>query len=158
MSTQLSFTKQEQGARSRFRELLTQAESTEDVKKFFYQTVRDLLVDVCDSLPVFNIPDVQLDLSRGEGYSLSDRLMDKADLSNLMHGSDLDDILRRLSKETHGTVTTNWKRIRPGASRRSSPFRAVDPSIPRGHPCLPGRCRTAFSLEIRLVYSLAIRV
>jgi hypothetical protein len=98
MSTQLSFTKQEQRARSRFRELLTQAESTEDVKKFFYQTVRDLLVDVCDSLPVFNIPDVQLDLSRGEGYSLSDRLMDEADLSNLMHGSDLDDILRRLSK------------------------------------------------------------
>ena len=98
MSTQLSFTKQEQGARSRFRELLTQAESTEDVKKFFYQTVRDLLVDVCDSLPVFNIPDVQLDLSRGEGYSLSDRLMDEADLSNLMHGSDLDDILRRLSE------------------------------------------------------------
>ncbi|MEF2229695.1 MAG: hypothetical protein V3571_02100 [Pseudodesulfovibrio sp.] len=105
MSTQLSFTKQEQGARSRFRELLTQAESTEDVKKFFYQTVRDLLVDVCGTLPAFNIQDVQLDLDQGEGYMLSDRLMGEADLSDLMHGSDLDDILGRLSKNA-------WNRYR----------------------------------------------
>ncbi|XXJ20337.1 hypothetical protein ACR42D_12540 [Desulfovibrio caledoniensis] len=105
MSTQLSFTKQEQGARSRFRELLTQAESTEDVKKFFYQTVRDLLMDVCGTLPAFNIQDVQLDLDQGEGYTLSDRLMNEADLSNLMHGSDLDDILGRLSKNA-------WNRYR----------------------------------------------
>lgn len=105
MSTQLSFTKQEQGARSRFRELLTQAESTEDVKKFFYQTVRDLLMDICGTLPAFNIQDVQLDLDQGEGYMLSDRLMGEADLSDLMHGSDLDDILGRLSKNA-------WNRYR----------------------------------------------
>lgn len=43
-------------------------------------------MDVCGALPVFNIQDVRLDLDRGEGYKLSDRLMNEADLSNLMHG------------------------------------------------------------------------
>lgn len=99
MTLQLSFSKQEQEARSHFREMMTQAESTEDVKKFFYQTVRDLLVDICDTLPVFNIQDVQLDLDQGEGYRLSDVLMDEAGLSGIMQGSDLDAILGRFSEK-----------------------------------------------------------
>lgn len=102
MTTQLSFTKQEQGARSRFREMMTQAESTEDVKKFFYQTVRDLLTEICDTLPAFNIQDVQLDLDRGEGYRLSDGLMKDGGLGSLMQGSDLDDILGRLARNAWG--------------------------------------------------------
>jgi hypothetical protein len=77
--------------------MMTQAESTEDVKKFFYQTVRDLLVDICDTLPVFNIQDIQLDFEQGEGYRLSDSLMDGAGLRSLMKDSDLDAILDRLS-------------------------------------------------------------
>ena len=98
MTVQFSFSAQEQEIRSRFRELMTQAESTEDVKKFFYQTVRDLLVDICDTLPVFNIQDVQLDLERGEGYRLSESLLNGAGLRDLMQKSDLDAILGRLSE------------------------------------------------------------
>lgn len=98
MTKQLSFTKQEQEVRSRFRELMTHAESTEDVKKFFYQTVRDLLVDICDTQPFINIQDIQLDLERGEGYKLSENLMKEANLTSLMKESDLDDILGRLSQ------------------------------------------------------------
>ncbi|MBU1003150.1 MAG: hypothetical protein KKE73_11600 [Proteobacteria bacterium] len=98
MTVQLSFSAQEQEFRSRFRGMMTQAESTEDVKKFFYQTVRDLLADICDTLPVFNIQDIQLDLEQGEGYRLSDGLMDGAGLRDLMQKSDLDAILSRLSE------------------------------------------------------------
>ena len=98
MTTQRSFSAQEQEFRSRFREMMVQAESTEDVKKFFYQTVRDMLVDICDTLPVFNIQDIQLDLERGEGYRLSDSLMDGAELRDLMQESDLDAIFGRFSE------------------------------------------------------------
>ena len=105
MTVQLSFSKQEQGARSRFRELMSQAESTEDVKKFFYQTVRDLLVDICDALPDFNIQDVQLDLDQGKGYRLSDSLLDGAGLRDKMQNSDLDAILDRLASNA-------WNRFR----------------------------------------------
>ena len=97
MTDQLSFSAQEQTARSRFREMMAQAESTEDVKKFFYQMVRDLLTDICDTLPDVNIQDIQLDLGRGEGYQLSDTLMEGAGLRELMRDSDLDSILDRLS-------------------------------------------------------------
>lgn len=99
MTVQLSFSAQEQKIRSSFREMMTLAESTEDVKKFFYQTVRDLLVDICDTLPVFNIQDIQLDFEQGEGYRLSDSLMDGASLRNLMQDSDLGAILDRLSEK-----------------------------------------------------------
>lgn len=98
MTVQLSFNAQEQEVRSRFREMMAQAESTEDVKKFFYQTVRDLLVDICDTLPVFNIQDIQLDLEQDEGYRLSDSLMEGAGLHDLMQNSDLDVIIGRLSE------------------------------------------------------------
>ncbi len=98
MTVQRSFSAQEQEIRSRFREMMAQAESTEDIKKFFYQTVRDLLVDICETLPVFNIQDIQLDLEQGEGYRLSNNLMDGAGLRVLMQESDLNNILDRLSK------------------------------------------------------------
>ncbi len=106
MTDQSSFSKQEHEVRSHFRELMDQAESTEDVKKFFYQTVRDLLKEICDTLPDFiNIQDVQLDLDQGEGYRLSDNLRDEAGLRDLMHNSDLDAILNRLSEKA-------WNRYR----------------------------------------------
>ncbi|SMF41879.1 hypothetical protein [Desulfovibrio gilichinskyi] len=98
MTVQRSFSAQEQEFRSSFREMMVQAESTEDVKKFFYQTVRDLLVDICETLPDFNIPDIQLDLEKDEGYLLSDSLMEGAGLRELMQESDLDAILGRLSE------------------------------------------------------------
>lgn len=106
MTFQRSFSKQEQEIRSHFRELLSKAESVEDVKKFLYQTVRDLLKSICDSIPEdINFPDVQLNLEQGNGYLLSDRLMDGAGLHLLMQESDLDAILHRLSEQA-------WNRYR----------------------------------------------
>ena len=103
MTYQLSFSKQEQEIRKLFRDLLSKAESMEDVKKFFYQTVRDLLKDICDPMPEdVAIHDIQLDLDRGEGYLLSDSLMDGAKLRPLMQDSDLDVILERLSEHAWG--------------------------------------------------------
>lgn len=86
--------------------MLSKAESTEDVKKFYYQTVRDLLKEICDLLPEdVEIQDIQLNLDRGEGYLLSDNLMDGARLRPLMQDSDLDVILERLSEHA-------WSRYR----------------------------------------------
>ena len=103
MTVQLSFSAQEQEIRSHFREMMDRAESTEDVKKFFYQTVRELLADICDTLPELNIQDIQLDLKRGEGYHLSAPVAEA--LESLMHGSDLNNILDRLAEKA-------WNRYR----------------------------------------------
>lgn len=121
MTEQLSFNSQEQEARSHFREMMAQAESTEDVKKFFYQTVRDLLKGVCDTLPVCNIQDIQLDLKKGKGYHISESLMDGAGLPDLMQRSDLDAILTRLADKA-------WNRYRHLEKNHSKTEQKIYPS------------------------------
>jgi hypothetical protein len=106
MTKQLSFTKQEHEIRPEFREMLDQAESVEDVKKFFFQTVRKLLSEITDKdWDIEFHRDVKLDLERGEGWVFSDRLLDQNGLRQLMDDSDLDNILDRLAEKA-------WNRYR----------------------------------------------
>ncbi|TVM16278.1 hypothetical protein DPQ33_13240 [Oceanidesulfovibrio indonesiensis] len=106
MTKQLSFTKQEHEIRPEFREMLDQAESVEDVKKFFFQVVRNLLSEITDKdWDIEFHRDVQLDLERGEGWVFSDRLLDQNGLRQLLDDSDLDNILDRLAEKA-------WNRYR----------------------------------------------
>ncbi|MFW5733788.1 MAG: hypothetical protein ACOCWR_01895 [Oceanidesulfovibrio sp.] len=106
MTKQLSFSKQENQIRPEFREMMDQAESVEDVKKFFFQLVRDLLERISDEDWDIAYPrDVNMDFEAGQGWVFSDELLDQNDLRQLMDESDLDDILDRFAE-------TAWKRYR----------------------------------------------
>lgn len=99
MTKQLSFSKQEQELRPEFREMLDRAESVEDVKKFYFQIVRELLSKITDKEWDIAFPrDVNLDFEKGEGWVFSDQLLDQNDLRQLMNDSDLDNILDRLAE------------------------------------------------------------
>ena len=105
MTKRLSFTKEEHGIRSEFREMMDQAESTEDVKKFFFQTAQGLLNRITDEELNISFEDVGLDLKRREGYVLSPALMNQAGLEEIKDGSDLGHILERMA-------TQAWNRYR----------------------------------------------
>ncbi|QJT10784.1 hypothetical protein [Oceanidesulfovibrio marinus] len=125
MTRQLSFSKEEQDIRSEFREMMSQAESTEDVKKFFFQTVRELLNRISDKeWDIEFRRDVNLDLDRGEGWTLSDRLLDQNGLRELLDESDLDNILDRLAEKA-------WNRYRHLDKHPEKTEQKIYPKEPR---------------------------
>lgn len=105
MTRQLSFSKQENELRGGFREMMDHAESTQDVKKFFYQTVRELLDRATGKSLDARFEEVSLDLDRGEGFALAAPLRQRGELDELMKKSDLDNILSRLADQA-------WNRYR----------------------------------------------
>lgn len=121
MTTQLSFSKEEQDLRGDFREMLDQVESTQDVKKFFYQTVRELLDRVTAKELDARYEEISLDFDKGEGWILADDLRQRGGLDTLIQQSDLNNILDRfaekawnkyqyMSKNPEKTEKKMWKR------------------------------------------------
>lgn len=99
MSQRMSYTKIENELWPEYRDRLNKAESTEDVKKFFAYTARDLLKQVLDPHGIKpRFEDVELDPDGEEGYILGPRLRDREEVTQLLSGSDLGDILQRLAR------------------------------------------------------------
>jgi hypothetical protein len=99
MSQRMSYTKIENELWPEYRDRLNKAESTEDVKKFFAYTATELLRQVLDSQGIKpRFEDIQLDPEGEEGYILSSRLRERNEVSELLSGSDLGDILQRLAR------------------------------------------------------------
>jgi len=78
-----------------FRERLNHAESSEDVKKFFAYTMRDLLSRVLGTDIRFE--DVALDAAE-PGYRVSERLSGDAGYVRAVGGSDLGAIMKRFAE------------------------------------------------------------
>ena len=97
MSDQQSFTKYENEILPEYRQKLSQAESTEDVKKFFVYSSLDLLGRIFSPGMSFEYEDISLDLASEAGYNLHERLLATADFSTVLESSDLSHILTRLS-------------------------------------------------------------
>ncbi len=94
MSKQVSYTKFENQLRPLFRERLDQAESVEDVKKFFVYTVQELLESVMGRMGAVRYDDVALAPDAAEGYAIADSLAQDQDFREAWDGSDLPRILR----------------------------------------------------------------
>ena len=75
MTRQMSFSKLEQGLRARLREKVNAAESTEDVKKFFAQTVGELLEKVLGDDVCLEYEDIRFNPREKDGYVISERLL-----------------------------------------------------------------------------------
>jgi hypothetical protein len=97
MSKQISYSKYSNQVLPHFRERISKAESTEDVKKFFVYTTRELLAGVFSGELKLDYEDVALAPRTSPHYTLSDRLLADPRFSASWHDSDLATILGNLA-------------------------------------------------------------
>lgn len=98
MTRQLSFSKYENRALPSFREKTNQAESTEDVKKFFRYTTCELLGNIFEGKITFNQNDIVLRQDEEPFYTVSDRLKQLDEFTTIWDSSDLPRVTGRLAK------------------------------------------------------------
>ena len=97
MSEQVSFKKCELRVLHGYREKISKAESTEDVKKSFVYTVKRLLEDVMGKGLRLNDEDIVLEPDRPPHYTMSKRILALNDLANRFNDSDLHHVICRLA-------------------------------------------------------------
>lgn len=93
-----SFTHIERELMHHYRDQLNHAESEEDVKKFFTQTVQRLLNSVLENPVEINERDVSLSTGDPPYFEISDELAKNQDLQALRQHSDLSAVLRRFAE------------------------------------------------------------
>ncbi len=98
MTKQVSFTKFENKLVHDFRKNLNKAESTEDVKKFFVYTTRELLDNVLEGRVGIDYGDISLRPDRSPHYHVEDRLSSTDAFSTACKNSDLKRVLERFAE------------------------------------------------------------
>ncbi|MDY6839607.1 MAG: hypothetical protein SWH78_16710 [Thermodesulfobacteriota bacterium] len=98
MTTQLSFSKYEQEIRPILRRSINSAESTEDVKKFFFYGVRNLLKKVLQRQMSIDHEDILLDPKEERGFTISSRVWDIPAFASAWRESDLPHIIERMAE------------------------------------------------------------
>lgn len=96
----ISLTKFERPAAAKFRELLSQAESDQDVIKFFHQTVRDFLAAATENQLDVDFEDVELTPDSAPYFRFSNRLTEHQAYQPLTN-SDLVQILSRFAEQAN---------------------------------------------------------
>jgi len=98
MTKMISLTKYEHQVVPKFRDQLNQAESVEDVKKFFIATTQELLSLATEGSLSVDYDDISLLPGQTPSYSLSSQVTDDASFKELAN-SDLDAVMGRLSEQ-----------------------------------------------------------
>jgi hypothetical protein len=98
MAKQLSFTKYEHQVIPRFREKISKAESTEDVKKFFIYTAMELFENIFAGKMSFEYEDIALMPHATPPYTLNKRLVSSGDFTSVWNDSDLPHLIGRLAE------------------------------------------------------------
>jgi len=102
MTKRISFTKYLNKILPKFREDMNRAESTEDVKKFFSYTVRELLRDIVEKEMEIGDEDIILLPDKPPYFSLSSELLSRGELKKLWEESDLPQLIERLAESAIG--------------------------------------------------------
>ncbi len=97
MQKNISYTKYENKLMPHFRNMLNQSESDEDVKKFFQQTVQQLIDQVFDQQLPVNYGDVELAPENPPFYKTSQGLSQHQLFLDQSGNSDLNAILERFA-------------------------------------------------------------
>jgi ribosomal protein L34 len=97
MGYQDSFTKLEREIQHGFRQRMQQAETCDDTKHFFAQTVEGLLTQVFGEDAGIRVEDVTLVPEKEPFYVISDRLMRTAGFRKEWEASDLRHVIARLA-------------------------------------------------------------
>ena len=98
MIKQLSFTKYERKILPNFREMISKAESTEDVKKFFVYTAIELFENIFEEKMGFEYEDIALVPKGDPHYKVSKRLLSLEDFAFAWNDSDLPVIIDHLAE------------------------------------------------------------
>jgi hypothetical protein len=98
MTKQLSFTKYERKILPDYRQRISSAESTQDVKNFFVYMVGLLFSEIFSDQILLEESDVKLTPGQSAGYQLSKRLRGKREFKDIWEGSDLSDLLNRMAE------------------------------------------------------------
>ena len=97
MTRQISFSKFGNKALPAFRNKINQAESTEDLKKFFVYTIKDLFDNVFTGRIDIDYEDIVLDPTSSCNFTISERLMDDGTFVSSWKDSDLPRIVGDLA-------------------------------------------------------------
>ena len=98
MEKQKSFSHIEQELRHIYRNNLNNAESDEDVKKFFVYVVRDLFNEAYKGQVIISHDDISLDENRMEFFVLKDPLKKNKSFMAVWNNSDLPKIVGRMAE------------------------------------------------------------
>jgi len=98
MVKQLSYTKFENEILPELRHKLNQAESTEDVKKFFFQTIRILFERILEEKSVIHFEDITLLPDKDPPYAFSKRFSSSEKFQAAWKDSDFSNVMGRLAK------------------------------------------------------------
>lgn len=98
MIKQVSFTKYERKILPKFRQMISKAESTEDVKKFFIYTSIELFSNIFEEKINFEYEDIFLMQTEDPYYKISKRLISLKDFASVWNASDLPVIIGNLAE------------------------------------------------------------
>lgn len=98
MTRQISFSKMEQELRPRLRQKVNAAESTEDVKKFFAQTIYELLRRILGDSVDLDHEAIRFEPLAKDGYVVTKRLRQVKGFSAAWKNSDLPHIITRMAE------------------------------------------------------------
>ena len=94
-----SFSKAENELLPKFRKLTNEAESTEDVKKFFVYCIQELFDQALDGKLHLQFGDVGLQPEGERPYYISDQVQANAAFTEVWENSDLPHIVSRLAEQ-----------------------------------------------------------
>lgn len=99
MTKQLSFSKFENEIMPDFRNRINQAESAEDVKKFFAYATKELLGNVFAGKVALEYGDISLDpAAEAEQFKVTERLLGLKEFKEIWNSSDLRHVTGRLAQ------------------------------------------------------------
>ncbi len=97
MVKQLSYTKFENEILPELRQKLNKAESTEDVKKFFFQTIRNLFERILEEKSVIRFEDITLLPEKKPYYEFSEPFSSSEKFQDVWKDSDFFNVMDRLA-------------------------------------------------------------
>ena len=100
MKKKFSFTRCEREILPNFRQKISKAESTEDVKKFFVYTVKELFNSVFKGQMGFDYEEFKLTPDSEPYYRMSERLLSSKDFTSVWNDSDLPRVVNRLAESS----------------------------------------------------------
>ena len=98
MGNQISVVKHENSILPGFRNRISRAESTEDVKKFFVYSVRELLVNVFQDNKFQDFDVIKLSFKGKPHYEFNKDLTSSDEFSDVWQNSDLPHVIRRMAE------------------------------------------------------------
>ncbi len=119
MALQFSFTKVENEVLPDFRKKLNLAESTEDVRNFFFYASMEVLGSIFMDKLDFDDEDIMLILDREPFYKVSKRLFSSEDFMSIWNDSDLPRVLGRFAK----SAMQRYKRLEKYSEKTDTKIR-----------------------------------